>query len=291
MGNLEQAVQGMINMCNNNQHGYDQAYRWGPNYDCSSAIITALKNAGFDVGGSTYTGNMSANLCARGWSRLTPGIAKQRGDILLNDVNHVAMYVGNNQLAEFSINEKGQIVGGQSGDQTGREAWVHNYYNYPWNCVLRYVGANNAPSNLTSNIDVYYAVRLIDGTVLPEVKNLEDYAGEQGKLISGIAIRVSQGTIRYRVHTLKSGWLPHVTGYSWNDFYNGWAGDGESPIDMVEVYLNSPNGDLYIYYRVSPLNQDYYAYQIDDIKAPGLDGYAGDPKVYIDRIQMYIATY
>lgn len=37
-----------------------------------------------------------------------------------------------------SINEYGRVTGGSTGDQTGREFWVHAYYNYPWNCVLRY---------------------------------------------------------------------------------------------------------------------------------------------------------
>ncbi|MGC4019843.1 MAG: peptidoglycan amidohydrolase family protein [Muricomes sp.] len=119
MGKIEQFVQNMINLCNDDSHGYSQVNRWGPDYDCSSAIITALRQAGFDTGDASYTGNMSSNLCARGWSRLSPGVAKVRGDILLNDVNHVAVYCGNNQLAEFSISETGGISG-QPGDQTGR---------------------------------------------------------------------------------------------------------------------------------------------------------------------------
>ena len=46
----------------------------GPkDYDCASSIITALRNAGFDTGSATYTGNMAAELCARGWTRLPVG--------------------------------------------------------------------------------------------------------------------------------------------------------------------------------------------------------------------------
>ncbi len=36
-----------------------------------------------------------------------------------------------------SQNELGGATGGQSGDQTGREIWCTNYYNFPWNYVLR----------------------------------------------------------------------------------------------------------------------------------------------------------
>lgn len=140
MADLDKAVQTMVAMCNDESHGYDQANRWGPDYDCSSAIITALRAGGFDTGNASYTGNMSSELCARGWQRLSPGVAKEIGDILLNDANHVAMYVGDGMLAEFSQNEFGEITGGQTGDQTGREAYVHEYYDYPWDCVLRYPG-------------------------------------------------------------------------------------------------------------------------------------------------------
>lgn len=290
MANLEQAVQNMINMCNDPAHGYDQARRWGPDYDCSSAIITALKNAGFDTGSATYTGNMSGQLCARGWARLPVGTPLQRGDILLNDMDHVALYVGNNQLAEFSINEKGGITGGQPGDQTGNESRVRGYYNYPWNCILRYQGAQSgtvAPP--ASGIDVWYAVMIEGGRVLPFVKNQEDYAGIVGKRIVGLALKVSAGSVEYQVHTPATGWLDIVTGCDFNDFNNGYAGDGENAIDMIRIYLHSPDGTKCIYYRVAPLNGEYFSYQIDTDQGAGMDGHAGAPNEFIDRVQMYVA--
>lgn len=137
MGKIETFVSIMENLCNDNSHGYSQVNRWGPDYDCSSAIITALRQAGFDTGSASYTGNMSSELCARGWTRLPASSAKQRGDILLNDTDHTAVYCGNNLLAEFSIAETGGVTG-QAGDQTGQEAYIHSYYDFPWNCILRY---------------------------------------------------------------------------------------------------------------------------------------------------------
>lgn len=133
MADLGAAVQRMIDLCNDDSHGYSQANRWGPDYDCSSSIITALRQAGFDVGGATYTGNMSSELCARGWTRLPADVGKEIGDILLNDVNHTALYVGDGRLAEFS-----QDLDGRPGDSSGQEARVRGYYEFPWNCVLRW---------------------------------------------------------------------------------------------------------------------------------------------------------
>lgn len=141
MANLEQAVQNMVNMCNDNSYGY-QLGGWGPyDFDCASSIITALRNAGFDTGAAQYTGNMSAELCARGWTRLAMGTELKRGDILLNEVNHTAMYVGNNQVAEFSSD-----YDGVSGDSSGNEASVHGYYDFPdgWDCILRYTSGGGS---------------------------------------------------------------------------------------------------------------------------------------------------
>ncbi len=140
--NLAQAVQNMINLVNDPAHGYSQTNRWGENgdYDCSSAIITALKQAGFDTGNASYTGNMSDELCARGWERCYDEGYPQVGDICLNDINHVAMCVGDNGLlAQFSISENGGIDG-EAGDQTGGESSIMDFYDYPWNCYLRYIG-------------------------------------------------------------------------------------------------------------------------------------------------------
>lgn len=149
MSKTENAVAWMINTANNNHHGYDQKYRWGEkgDYDCSSAVITAWESAGVPVkskGGATYTGNMLTAFKRNGFTDVTnsvnlaTGAGLLRGDVLLNSRHHTAMYIGGGQLAEAAINEKGGIIGGQPGDQTGNEFHVRSYYNFPWNYVLRY---------------------------------------------------------------------------------------------------------------------------------------------------------
>jgi hypothetical protein len=57
----------------------------------------------------------------------------QRGDLYLSAGHHVAMCQTQipDMLSEFSINEKGGAYGGTPGDQTGKEASIHGYYNYP----------------------------------------------------------------------------------------------------------------------------------------------------------------
>ena len=143
MPDLERMVQTMENWCRDDSHGYSQYHRYGPDYDCSSAVITALKIAGWDMGSALTTDHIRAPLVNQGWVWLSPSVPKQRGDILLNEDNHVAVYVGNGNLAEFAIDEEGGIAGNMTGDQTGTEAYIHPYYDYPWDGVLRYTGAES----------------------------------------------------------------------------------------------------------------------------------------------------
>lgn len=150
MTKTEKAIRQMETWAKDDSHGYDQDYRWGEkgDYDCSSAVIQAWQNAGVPVksGGATYTGDMKNVFLKNGFVDVTSkvnvatGSGLLRGDVLLNEAHHVAMYCGNGKEVEVSINEKGTAHGGKPGDQTGKEFLIRSYRNYPWNCVLRYRG-------------------------------------------------------------------------------------------------------------------------------------------------------
>lgn len=136
-------------------HGYDQSRRWGPDYDCSSLVISAWEQAGVPVktAGATYTGNMRRVFLTQGFSEpggvdLATGAGLERGDVLLNEVHHTALYLGGGRIVEAAINERGGITGGETGDQTGQEIRIRSYYNYPWNCVLRYGSGETAPAGV-----------------------------------------------------------------------------------------------------------------------------------------------
>lgn len=146
MSKVESAISWMEKTANDDIHGYSQEKRWGPDYDCSSAVITAWEQAGVKVKttGATYTGNMYDIFVKNGFKDVTSeitlstGAGLKRGDVLLNKKRHTAMYCGNGKEVEASINEKGKAVGGKTGDQTGKEFLIRSYRNYPWDCVLRY---------------------------------------------------------------------------------------------------------------------------------------------------------
>lgn len=143
MGDIKKAVDFMVKIANDNTHGYDQAHRNGPDYDCSSLVATALNQAGFDVSIKSWTGNLESQLrkcgfvdCNKPW---------QAGDIHLNTQNHVCMSINSSQIAQASINENGGITGGKTGDQTGNEINIRNYYEYKygWDVHLRYKENND----------------------------------------------------------------------------------------------------------------------------------------------------
>lgn len=141
-------VNWMISIANDNSHGYDQARRWGPDYDCSSFVVKGLQQAGipmFDNQSIGYTGSLRSELLKRGFNDVTAqvnrtsGAGLLRGDICLTvSGGHVVTYIGNSQIVHASINEFGGITGGKTGDQTGKEICVRSYYNSPWEYILRY---------------------------------------------------------------------------------------------------------------------------------------------------------
>lgn len=164
------------NMCEDDRFGYSWDPRWGTDgagyatwtihgreytvkcgdYDCSSSIITAWSTAlqGTEYEGAldnaTYTGNMRSVFVGSGLFEVwdTDTTSAVRGDVYLNETHHTAMcqdggsdgVYGYDALSEFAINEDGGVYGGSTGDQTGREAYIHGYYSYPWDVTLHYNG-------------------------------------------------------------------------------------------------------------------------------------------------------
>ena len=108
---IESATSWAIDIARDQSHGYSQAYRWGPDYDCSSLVISAYKHAGVPIDTTVvnYTGNLQ-NLKKYGFQDVTgsvslsSGSGLQRGDILWYHISgtngHTAIYIGNNQSSK-----------------------------------------------------------------------------------------------------------------------------------------------------------------------------------------------
>lgn len=244
MPNVDKFVERMIYWCNIADLGYDQSnrqdFRDGGEADCSSLVIHALKEAGFDTGSTSYTGNMSSNLTARGWTRIANDGRPRKGDILLNDANHVGVWTGTG-VAQASQDENNGIRGGKGGDQTGYETFVTNaYYNFPWNCYLRYNGDSKPELDKTQ---ICYAVST-DPLGIEWCDNMyglvdsgwsgDDYAGT-GEPIYWIAI----AGVEYQVETAESGWLDVVSSFNKGDLVHGAAGNENEIIYSLRVFDDS----------------------------------------------------
>lgn len=151
MSVINEAVAWARRIAADDSHGYDQIRRWGADYDCSSFVITAYKQAGVPLT-CTYTRNMRSDMLKHGFADVTgtvnraTGAGLQPGDVLLHERNHTALYIGSGRVVQASINELGTVTGGKTGDQTGREIAERGYYNYPWDCVLRYTAGSGSGS-------------------------------------------------------------------------------------------------------------------------------------------------
>ena len=193
MANIYKAVDFMVRIANDNAHGYDQTNRNGPDYDCSSLVATALYNAGFSVKPSSWTGNLEEQLrkcgfddCSKPW---------KAGDIHLSTWNHVNMSINESQIAEATINEKGTVTGGQTGDQTGNEIRIANYYEYSvgWDRHLRYYGKNDeVPVNDTVYVVAKDVIRGKYGNGVERTANLLK-AGYDPEVIQGYVNKMLSG--------------------------------------------------------------------------------------------------
>lgn len=143
MPDINFAVNLIIQIANDDTHGYDQEHRYGPDYDCSSLVAFVLNQAGFPIPTTAYTGNLYQYLTAAGFTECSE--PWEAGDVHLKVGSHVCMSVSPTQIAEASINELGTTTGGQTGDQTGQEIWVHDYYTYSggWTYHLRAPAADD----------------------------------------------------------------------------------------------------------------------------------------------------
>ncbi len=159
------------------------------------------------------------------------------------------------------------------------------YVDYP--AMIKSSGLNGYPKsqNVTvSKPDIIYAVKTANGW-LTKVKNTEDYAGLENMPAVAVMMKLSDGTpLKYRAHT-GGRWLDWVTGYDKNDYYNGYAGDGKTPIDAIEIKCDKYN----IQYKVSSVADGtiYYA-TVSDNTVSGSESYAGVFGKPVDKFMAWL---
>lgn len=125
-GKIEKMVSWAEGIAKDDSHGYSQNNRAGnPDYDCSSLVYFALKNAGFGtdkIGTFAFaTGIERDALMKAGFTKVDganfkTGEGLKRGDVLWNS-GHTGIYVGDGKVVHAYQDENGSIAGTKSGDQ------------------------------------------------------------------------------------------------------------------------------------------------------------------------------
>ena len=174
--------------------------------------------------------------------------------------------------------DENTIIGiiGESGRAYGRHLHFEVQMNSSSSSRIdptRYLKEPISGSSPSKDVNVYYRVKTKNYGWLPEVKNLDDYAGYNNDPISCVAIKVDKGSIRYRVHILGGNWLGWVTGYNINDYMNGYAGNGYT-IDCIQIYYETPS-DIRPY-KYAKYKVNNYDWQVDTQTGSGMDGFAGN---------------
>lgn len=163
-----EAAQIMEHLCKCPERGYSQPGRHGTSghcfvkantaaikvtkgdRDCSSAVCEAWE---LELAGSAFDDLITRYSWAGGMREMFVGsrlffwkpmsFDASRGDIYLGEESLTAMCIQNDRsadlLGELLISETGGIDGA-SGDQTGRESWIHDYYSGRWDGILHYNG-------------------------------------------------------------------------------------------------------------------------------------------------------
>jgi hypothetical protein len=201
---VESAVSWALSIAANDKYGYDQAKRWGPDYDCSSLVISAFQQAGIPVktNGATYTGDMRSVFLKTGFKDVTSSITAssgkglQKGDVLLTPNAHTALVSSVSgstiTLVHAVANEKGTATGGKAGDQTGKEICTRSYNNRPWTYVLRY--SDSASST-------------------PTVSYFPKYTGSSVSIVDALkAVNVSDTSLAYRTKIATANGISGYTG-------------------------------------------------------------------------------
>ena len=114
------------------------------------------------------------------------GTVLLKGDVLLNEKNHTALYIGGGQIVQASIAETGKIYG-KEGDQTTREIEVRNFYvyRYGWDYILRY--EEKESEDIIVNVElkqIQLGAKCAEVGTLQTLLNALGFKGKNGRILT-----------------------------------------------------------------------------------------------------------
>lgn len=245
-------------------------------------FLNKIKEAGYKVG--IYCGQYFA-------SGAVLELAKEF-DVWMPDYRaNAAQYHYEDKFAMWQHSSTGKVIGINGNVDMN---WCYKDYlkeNKPTTEPVKPAEKPVKPSTsvATKKIDTYY--RVFTGMWWNEIKNTNDvdsmgYAGVEKLPIYGLAAKVSEGKLRYRVHVTSGKWFDWVTGYNIGDWNNGIAGYPGYKIDGIQMELVGVPG-YQVQYRSSLVKDSKYLSWITGY-GEGSMGYSGIYGSAIDKVQIRI---
>lgn len=244
---VEAAIEWAIATANDDTHGYSMSSRHGPNYDCSSFVSYAFKNAGFAIKGVPNSSSIISVFSKVGFKSYKKGtVTPRRGDIYVQPGSHVELYLGDGYCAGAHEN-----TDGKSGDSKGNEidirhtskcSWCRNQqYTY----ILRYEGPETYTYSFSynslngeTNSDAFTVT-------LGKSFTIEHTASKNGYNLSGWCVQRRRDNTWYTVN----GWLTEEQIFQ-NELSKAVFENG-TKIDFGESWTSSYSCDTeYVFYAV-----------------------------------------
>lgn len=180
------AIKYMVNLCEDEKHGYSQSNRWGPDYDCSSSVYTSF------VKGAAFPANIVPSQ-SEGWPatqfnafsmweqyKIGSTYAPCPGDVLYRP-GHVEMYIGSytkngTTMSSAKAGFHSAHKHPETGDQTGTESSITSFDKNSTSFLYAYRYRGTVSSAAASEVkkeakDTAVAVIKFPGTVISNIRN------------------------------------------------------------------------------------------------------------------------
>lgn len=260
--------------------------------DCSGAVYYGLrKGGGSNFGYIPSTETLHEYLLQNGYSLKAENTVFDmvKGDVIIwgkkgysaGENGHTGIAIDDQRWLECTAwHDLGETI------QFHQHRWEMN--GKPYYYVYTYTG--RSPVVPGPDVDITYGLHVKGGSWLDPVVNFNKvnsngYAGLPNHEHDMLYVRVSHGTLKYRVHTIKSGWLSWVSNGNPNDTVNSCAGIFGETIDGVQMVYLTPAGEYYknAYYRSQTTKRSDWLPEVGDDS--DYAGIYGEP---LDRLQAQI---
>ena len=240
---IESAVNWAMAIAADDTYGYHYG-GWGPDYDCAHFVISAFEQAGVQLkenGAADTTSLKQACLkcgfeVVDGWDKTTTA-GLERGDILLNEINHACLYIGGGQVANCSQDKDGD----KTGDTTGEEIRIQQFYQhqYGWDLALRYIEPDSGDGTTdysTVGIPDEYLSQIqndVEINVQEFIQNSDKYNYRNMLVKIAKSYNIDPYTLA-GIITIESGGNPNDTGGDYWGLCQTWHGSLDPATNMKQ---------------------------------------------------------